>query len=119
MHDDVSVHFDLLIIGSGAGSMAAALKAVHAGLTVLIIEKADRFGGSTALSGGVLWIPNSSVMKRAGVHDSHEEAKAYLDACIGEERPTTSNAKREAFLRGGPERSEEHTSELQSLMRIS
>src|SRR3546814_13286795 len=42
-------------------------------------------------------------MKRACVHDNHEEAKSYLDACIGEERPTTSNAKREAFLRGGPE----------------
>ena len=95
--------FDLVIVGSGAGSMPAALIARRAGKSVLVIEKAEQIGGSTAMSGGVMWIPNSSVMNRAGHPDSYEGAKTYFDACIGE---TTlrgaSPARRHTYLSEGP-----------------
>jgi len=53
--------YDFVIVGSGASSVAAALKIKEAGKTALIIEKREFFGGSTALSGGVIWIPCNSV----------------------------------------------------------
>lgn len=94
---------DLLIIGSGAASVPAALVATDAGKRALIVEKNGSIGGSTALSGGVLWVPNNPVMKRAGVHDSYEQAKAYLDACAGEPGPGSTPERRHAFLTRGPE----------------
>lgn len=93
---------DLLIVGSGAASMSAALRAADAGLSVLVVEKQDRFGGSTAVSGGVLWVPCSSVARRAGAQDNSADAHAYFDACLGPETRATSRARRDAFLREGP-----------------
>lgn len=93
---------DLLIIGSGAGSMSAALRAADAGFSVLVVEKQAQFGGSTAVSGGVLWVPCTSVARRAGASDSPDEARAYFDACLGPETRATSRARRDAFLREGP-----------------
>ena len=49
--------FDVVVVGSGAAGMTAALAAAHQGLTVVVIEKAARFGGSTARSGGGVWMP--------------------------------------------------------------
>lgn len=94
--------FDLVIVGSGAGSIPAALVAVRAGKTVVIVEKEALVGGSTAMSGGVLWIPNSSLMKRAGSADSLAEATQYFDACAGEFTPASSAPRRAAFLREAP-----------------
>uniref|UniRef100_UPI0026325CEA FAD-dependent oxidoreductase n=1 Tax=uncultured Paracoccus sp. TaxID=189685 RepID=UPI0026325CEA len=51
--------YDVLVIGAGAGGMATAITAAKAGLAVVIVEKADVFGGTTAFSGGVLWIPGN------------------------------------------------------------
>jgi 3-oxosteroid 1-dehydrogenase len=93
---------DLLIIGSGAGSMAAALRAVNGGFSVMILEKQDLFGGSTAVSGGVLWVPCTSIARRAGAEDSPADALAYFDACLGPETRATSRARRDAFLQEGP-----------------
>lgn len=93
---------DFLIIGSGAGAMSAALRARQSGLSVMILEKQEKFGGSTAVSGGVLWIPGTSVARRVGAHDSAEDARAYFDACLGQETPATSRARRDAFLEEGP-----------------
>lgn len=90
---------DLLIIGSGGASICAALAAKQAGATPLIVEKTDKIGGSTALSGGVLWVPNNSLMKREGVPDSFEEAWTYLEACAGD---ASSPARRRAFLEQAP-----------------
>ena len=59
--------YDLVIVGSGAGSIPAALAVARAGKTALILEKTDKLGGSTALSGGVMWIPDNPVMKQAGI----------------------------------------------------
>ena len=50
---------DVLVAGSGAGGLSAAIVMAKAGLDVLVVEKADLFGGTTALSGGVLWIPGN------------------------------------------------------------
>ncbi|GLR65498.1 3-oxosteroid 1-dehydrogenase [Acidocella aquatica] len=94
---------DLLIVGSGAGSFPAALLARDHGLEPLIVEKCDKIGGTTAISGGVLWIPGNHLMARAGIADSHERAREYLDAAIWHDGPATTPARREAFLRHGPE----------------
>src|SRR3546814_7332807 len=74
---------DFIIVGSGAGSFCAALVLRAAGKRVLILEKAALVGGTTATSGGVMWIPNNRFMKEAGVPDSREQAIAYLDAAVG------------------------------------
>jgi 3-oxosteroid 1-dehydrogenase len=94
--------YDVVIVGSGAGSIIAALAAQDAGGSAVILEKTEKFGGSTALSGGVLWVPNNPVMKRAGVEDSMAAGRAYLDACAGPEEPGSTKARREAFLVEGP-----------------
>jgi 3-oxosteroid 1-dehydrogenase len=94
--------YDLVIVGSGAASMSAGLVARRAGKSVIVLEKAEMIGGSTALSGGVMWIPNSPTMKRAGYSDSYEAAREYLDACLGEPTLGSSSARREAFLKEGP-----------------
>lgn len=94
---------DLVIVGSGAGAVTAALRARKWGKRALIVEKAELFGGSTALSGGVTWIPNAAPLLRAGVDDSIEKGRAYLDACAGPYAPGTTRERREAYLGKGPE----------------
>jgi succinate dehydrogenase/fumarate reductase flavoprotein subunit len=86
---------DLLIIGSGSG-MAAALTAREAGLNVLIVEKSEYVGGSTARSGGALWLPASPVMRDDGAADTRERAETYLDAVVDGSAPPARSA---AFLR--------------------
>jgi 3-oxosteroid 1-dehydrogenase len=75
--------FDFVVIGSGGGSMCAALVLRAAGKSVVILEKAELVGGTTATSGGVMWIPNNRFMKSAGIADSAEDAAKYLDAVAG------------------------------------
>ncbi len=93
--------YDLVVIGSGAGSVCAALAAKRLGAKPLIIEKTPMFGGSTALSGGVIWLPNNPVMKRAGVQDSEEAGRLYLDACTTGAGIESTPARRAAYLREG------------------
>ena len=95
--------YDFVVVGSGGGSMCAALVAQEHGKSSLIIEKLDKVGGSTGYSGGVWWIPNNPLMAREGVVDSYERARQYLDAVVGYDGPGTSSLRREAFLRSGPE----------------
>ena len=90
---------DVVVVGSGAAGMTAALAAAHRGLSAVVIEKAARFGGSTARSGGGIWIPGNSVLRRAGVVDTAEAASEYL-AYVAPEVPA---GRRAAFLRNGPE----------------
>ncbi|MHC8320442.1 FAD-binding protein [Pseudomonas sp. GB2N2] len=94
--------YDLLIIGSGGGSMCAALMAQQLGKKALIIEKQSQVGGSTGYSGGVWWVPNNAVMKRHGVQDSYERARQYMDSTVTYDGPSTSPIRREAFLKTGP-----------------
>lgn len=73
---------DVLVIGSGAGALTAAISARDHGAEVLVIEKTDRIGGTSAMSGGVLWLPNSPLIAGAGAQDSAEDARAYMRAVI-------------------------------------
>lgn len=71
---------DFLIVGSGAAAMASAIRAHDLGLSVLIVEKSDVYGGSSAMSGGVCWVGNNPYMKKYGISDSDEEVLTYLEA---------------------------------------
>jgi 3-oxosteroid 1-dehydrogenase len=70
--------FDIVVAGSGAAGMTAALAAAHRGASVVVLEKAEAFGGTTARSGGGIWAPGNTVLRRAGVADTPELADAYL-----------------------------------------
>jgi 3-oxosteroid 1-dehydrogenase len=93
---------DLVIVGSGGGSMCAALAAKTLGQRALIIEKQGVVGGSTGFSGGVWWIPNNPVMKRAGVDDNIDRAREYFESVVAYRGPGSSPERREAFLNVGP-----------------
>jgi len=92
--------YDVVVVGTGAAGLAAAMGAVDEGLSCLMIESTDRWGGSTAMSGGGLWLPNNPLMARDGVADSREEALAYMAACIGEVGRASTRARQEAFVDG-------------------
>lgn len=75
--------YDVLIIGSGAAGATAALRAAELGLSVMIIEKAPKFGGTSATSGGVMWIPNHGLTSSGKAdEDSREETFRYLDQIL-------------------------------------
>lgn len=94
---------DVVIVGSGGGGLAAALAAHEAGLVPLVLEKDRLFGGSTAMSGGVIWLPNNPLQHAAGVQDSREQAIRYLDALVKHRGPGTSAERREAYVDTSPE----------------
>ena len=76
--------YDVIVVGSGAGAMTSALFAADQGLSVLIVEKSDRYGGTSAISGGGIWIPNNHYFKALGGNDSPELSMQYLKAATGE-----------------------------------
>lgn len=90
---------DVLIIGSGAGGLSTAIVAKKHGLDVLVVEKESCFGGTTAFSGGVLWIPANGLAQKAGIEDSREAARTYLRHEIGN---FFDEAAVDAFLDNGP-----------------
>ena len=73
--------FDVVVVGSGAGALLAAVRAADEGLSVLVVEKADLLGGTSATSGGGIWIPDNHDMARVGLRDSIEAAFTYVKAC--------------------------------------
>lgn len=91
--------YDLVIVGSGGGGMAAALTAHEEGLSVLIVEKGKKFGGSTALSGGGIWIPNNPTLRARGHDDSRESIRRYLDLLTEGRVPA---ARLDAYVDHGP-----------------
>jgi 3-oxosteroid 1-dehydrogenase len=95
--------FDFVIVGSGGGGMVAALAAADSGLRPVVIEKQSYVGGSTAMSGGVIWMPNNPLMRADGVPDSYADALAYFDAVVGPPDKGSSLARRETFLTRGVE----------------
>ncbi|KAF2092959.1 fumarate reductase/succinate dehydrogenase flavo protein domain-containing protein [Rhizodiscina lignyota] len=97
---DKNIKPDVLIIGSGAAAMTAALRAKSLGLSPLIVEKASKIGGTSAYSGGGLWIPNSGI--HSGVDDSPEEALKYLESVVEDVGPASSRERKVAFLENGP-----------------
>ncbi|GAA3115177.1 hypothetical protein GCM10020254_72200 [Streptomyces goshikiensis] len=91
--------YDVVVVGSGAAGMTAALTAAKRGLSVLVVEKAPTFGGSAARSGAGIWLPNNSVILGAGVPDTPAKAAAYLSAVVGPDVPAD---RQQAFLANGP-----------------
>ena len=69
---------DVIVVGSGGAAMTAATLAHDHGAEVLLVEKNERFGGTTGVSGGVMWLPQNHHMAAAGVDDSREDALAYI-----------------------------------------
>ena len=86
---------DVLVVGSGAGALTAAVTAAELGLDTLVIEKGHLWGGTSATSGGTLWIPCTRHMAEAGVEDSPEDAFAYLRALVDD---AVSEAKLRAYI---------------------
>ena len=97
---DTIYECDALVVGSGAAGMSAAVTAGHNGLNVLIVEKEPRFGGTTARSGGWLWIPGTSLARAWGIHESPDQARTYLRHEAGN---SFDAARVDAFLTAGPE----------------
>jgi 3-oxosteroid 1-dehydrogenase len=92
--------FDVVVVGSGAAGMTAALAAAHGGLSVVLLEKAACFGGSTARSGGGVWLPGNHALRAAGIDEPPERAREYLASIVGDVVPAV---RRDTFLAHGPE----------------
>jgi succinate dehydrogenase/fumarate reductase flavoprotein subunit len=90
---------DVLVIGAGAGGLSTAITAKKQGLDVIVVEKEAYFGGTTAFSGGVLWIPGNPHAKRAGIDDTRAAAFDYLQHETG---ALFDQAAVDAFLDNGP-----------------
>jgi 3-oxosteroid 1-dehydrogenase len=91
--------YDLVVLGSGAAGLTAAVVASVEGLRALVIEKTDFFGGTTAYSAGTCWIPNNRFLREQGVKDDEAAAAQYLDVLVGAHSPREI---RSAFLATGP-----------------
>lgn len=104
MIEGASYDCDVLVVGTGAAGLTAAVTAGKAGLNVLVVEKEPVFGGTTATSGGVMWIPGTSHSKQLsaalGICDTFEKARAYL---ADESGNYVDMPRIEAFLTYGPE----------------
>ncbi|MBF6347481.1 MULTISPECIES: FAD-dependent oxidoreductase [Nocardia] len=91
--------YDVVVVGSGGAALAGALAAAHRGLSTCVIEKTDRFGGTSAYSGGSVWLPGNHVLARQGVDDSVEKGLTYFGAVVGDRtRPEVQRA----YLETGP-----------------
>ena len=78
VHDQSQTDWDVIVVGSGAGAMTSAAIAADRGLSVLVVEKSDKFGGTSAISGGGIWIPNNHYFAAKGGKDSYDKALQYI-----------------------------------------
>lgn len=78
---------DIVVLGSGAAGLTAALSGLLEGLRVTVLERAPRFGGTSARSSGTVWVPDNRLMRAAGLRDDAARAATYLEALIGARGP--------------------------------
>ncbi|MND72028.1 3-oxosteroid 1-dehydrogenase [compost metagenome] len=97
--DQSQTQYDVIVVGSGAGAMTSAVFLADQGFSVLVLEKSDKFGGTSAISGGGIWIPNNHYFARQGGNDSIEQARRYLDAAAGGQ---VDPARLQAYLDNAP-----------------
>ena len=86
------------MVGSGGGGMVAALTAAEVGASAIVLEKRDLIGGSTAMSGGVVWIPANPLLRADGIADSEADGLTHFEAVVGDVGPCSSDERRRAFL---------------------
>lgn len=99
MSGQAVAEYDVLVVGTGASGMSAAVTAAYEGLKVLVVEKAPVYGGTTARSGGWLWIPGTKLATEQGIHEEPGAARKYLQ----HEATTHFDAARvDAFIENGP-----------------
>ncbi len=91
--------YDVVVVGTGASGMSAAVTVAYEGLKVLVVEKAAVFGGTTARSGGWLWIPGTSLATEQGLHEPQGAARSYLQH---EATSHFDGARVDAFIENGP-----------------
>lgn len=107
---------DALVIGSGAGGLSSAISAKLEGLDVLIVEKGERFGGTTARSGGMMWVPGNSLAKKDGIADSREAALSYVQAEAGN---MYDEARVSAYLDAAPLMIDEYAERTSAMRFVS
>ena len=90
---------DLLVIGSGAGGLSVAVTAAHLGLSVVVAEKESHYGGTTAWSGGWMWIPRNPLAIEAGLQEDIERPLSYLRHELGDQ---FRESQARTFLENGP-----------------
>ncbi len=95
--------YDVVVVGTGGSALTGAITAENNGMKALVIEKLEKWGGSSAFSGGGLWIPNNFLMKEHGCLDSTEEALQYMEAVIEDVGPASSRERKEAYVKNAPE----------------
>lgn len=95
---------DFIVVGSGGGAMTGALTMLAQGKQVVMLEKSELVGGTTARSGGVMWIPNNRFLKRDGIDDSFEKAQIYLDDLCKNQKdaPGSTPLRRQTYLEQAP-----------------
>ncbi len=113
------IHYDAIVLGSGAAGLAAAVTASALNLRVLVVERDRLLGGTSAISGGAIWIPGTRQAMSGGFSDSPEAVRTYLRALLGNRY---DGDLIEAFLRHGPEALkflEDHTELRYSVRQLS
>jgi len=98
--DGLPAEVDVVVVGAGGAGMSAALAATKRGLDTVLLEKSGYFGGSTARSGGGVWMPGNYALQHAGQADPISESKRYLDSIVGDVVP---KQRRDTYLDRGPE----------------
>lgn len=91
---------DFLVVGTGAAGLSAAITARRNGLHVILVESMKTWGGTTAVSGGGLWMPNNPLMIRDGEDDDFDTALDYMRDTIGDPGPWANDERKRAFLHG-------------------
>lgn len=78
-----NIIYDVIVVGSGAGALTTALRSHNLGIKVLMVEKSDVYGGTSAISGGGIWIPDNDQITSLGGQDSEQDAIRYIKSLIG------------------------------------